>query len=105
MLLEHFGRLHYSHKRIIKEEKKENWVIPLSPLNHFIILQVEVLVPPAVQPMPGDGTVTARKGADLTLRCSGRGNPNPRITWRKAVRILIMEHIRAVDCLDLHPRR
>lgn len=47
--------------------------------------QVEVLVPPAVQAMPREGIITTRKGNDVTLRCAGRGNPNPRITWTKKV--------------------
>ena len=52
---------------------------------YLLIQKVEVLVPPAVQPMPRDGAINARKGDDITLRCSGRGNPNPRITWKKQV--------------------
>ena len=44
------------------------------------------MVPPAVQAMPREGLIVTRKGQDVTLRCSGRGNPNPRITWSKKVR-------------------
>ena len=54
----------------------------------FLILslfQVEVMVPPAVQAMPREGRIITRKGKDITLRCSGKGNPNPRITWSKTV--------------------
>ena len=47
--------------------------------------QVEVMVPPAVQAMPRQGRIETRKGKDITLRCSGKGNPNPRITWSKKV--------------------
>ena len=44
------------------------------------------MVPPAVQAMPREGLIVTRKGQDVTLRCSGRGNPNPRIEWSKKVR-------------------
>ena len=47
------------------------------------------MVPPAVQAMPREGLIVTRKGQDVTLRCSGRGNPNPRITWSKKVRNVI----------------
>ena len=43
------------------------------------------MVPPAVQAMPRQGRIETRKGKDITLRCSGKGNPNPRITWSKKV--------------------
>ena len=48
--------------------------------------QIEVMVPPAVQSKPREGLIVTRKGQDVTLRCSGRGNPNPRITWSKKVK-------------------
>ena len=43
------------------------------------------MVPPAVQAMPREGHIVTRKGKDITLRCSGKGNPNPRISWSKTV--------------------
>ena len=51
----------------------------------IFVFQVEVMVPPAVQAMPRQGRIETRKGKDITLRCSGKGNPNPRITWSKKV--------------------
>lgn len=51
------------------------------------LFKVEVLVPPAVQAIPREGTVVKRKGSKVILRCSGTGNPNPRITWTKKVTI------------------
>ena len=51
----------------------------------YWFVQVEVLVPPAVQPMPRAGIVRTRKGKNVTLRCAGKGNPNPRISWSKQV--------------------
>ena len=48
-------------------------------------MQIEVLVPPAVQAMPRVGKVTVRKGKDFTLRCAAKGNPNPTISWSKEV--------------------
>ena len=51
----------------------------------YWFFQVEVLVPPAVQPMPRAGIVRTRKGKNVTLRCAGKGNPNPRISWSKQV--------------------
>ena len=84
----------------------------LRVIYYFIIvkiyLQIEVMVPPAVQAMPREGIIDARKGQDLTLRCSGRGNPNPRITWSKKVIIQIHNALEikphcknnASNCLD-----
>ena len=60
----------------------------MQSLRHLIMywfFQVEVLVPPAVQPMPRAGIVRTRKGKNVTLRCAGKGNPNPRISWSKQV--------------------
>ena len=51
--------------------------------------QIEVMVPPAVQSKPREGLIVTRKGQDVTLRCSGRGNPNPRITWSKKVKSIV----------------
>ena len=56
------------------------------PLTFDIFLQIEVLVPPAVQAMPRVGKVTVRKGKDFTLRCAAKGNPNPTISWSKEVK-------------------
>jgi len=57
----------------------------LSILLLFHHRQVEVLVPPAVQRMPQEGAVTVMADQDVTLRCAGRGNPNPKIIWKKKV--------------------
>ena len=46
------------------------------------------MVPPAIQAMPREGKIMTRKGQDVTLRCSGKGNPNPRITWSKKVHVM-----------------
>ena len=46
------------------------------------------MVPPAIQPMPRQGIIRTRKGKNITLRCAGKGNPNPRISWSKQVRKL-----------------
>ena len=46
------------------------------------------MVPPAVQPMPRAGVIKTRKGKNITLRCAGKGNPNPRISWSKQVRFI-----------------
>jgi len=54
--------------------------------------KIEVMVPPAVQSKPREGLITTRKGQDVTLRCSGRGNPNPRITWSKKTGLLPSGH-------------
>ena len=43
------------------------------------------MVPPAVQAMPRAGVIRTRKGKNITLRCAGKGNPNPRISWSKQV--------------------
>ena len=43
------------------------------------------MVPPAIQPMPRQGIIRTRKGKNITLRCAGKGNPNPRISWSKQV--------------------
>ena len=51
----------------------------------YLFLKVEVMVPPAIQPMPRQGIIRTRKGKNITLRCAGKGNPNPRISWSKQV--------------------
>lgn len=69
----------------LRAEDQDTYTCEIDVLGKPISIQhhVEVLVPPAVQAMPRDGIVSTRKGDDVTLRCSGRGNPNPRITWTK----------------------
>ena len=52
----------------------------------IVFLQIVVRVPPVVQAVPSEGVISTRNGNDVTLRCSGKGNPNPRITWHKQVR-------------------
>ena len=42
-------------------------------------------VPPSVYPKPSDGKFVVRKGSTITLECDGRGNPKPKITWRREV--------------------
>ena len=62
------------------------------------------MVPPAVQPMPRAGVIRTRKGKNITLRCAGKGNPNPRISWSKQVclktnSVSIFPIIRLLKCV------
>lgn len=50
--------------------------------------QLEILVPPSVQPLPQDGKFVVRKGSTITLECEAKGNPPPKITWQRANNVL-----------------
>ena len=45
--------------------------------------KLEVLIAPQIQAK--ESKVQLHKGENYTLRCSARGQPNPRITWEKKV--------------------
>ena len=44
-------------------------------------------VPPKVVPVPPDGQFVVRKGSTITLTCQVSGNPRPKITWQRSVRL------------------
>lgn len=69
----------------LRSEDQGTYTCEIDVLGKTISIEhtVEVMVPPAVQAMPRGGVVSTRKGKDVTLRCAGKGNPNPRITWSK----------------------
>jgi len=50
--------------------------------------QLEILVPPSVQPLPQDGKFVVRKGSTITLECESKGNPPPKITWQRSNNLL-----------------
>ena len=54
---------------------------------HGFNFQVVVMVPPAIQPTKR--VIKSRKGKNITLRCAGKGNPNPRISWSKKVNVCL----------------
>lgn len=74
----------------LKQDDQGTYTCEVDVMGKPISIQhtVEVMVPPAVQAMPREGKVATRKGKDITLRCSGKGNPNPRITWSKTSGLL-----------------
>ena len=43
------------------------------------------LVPPRIHTIPPSGSVTARQGESISLRCNATGVPIPTIAWHKSV--------------------
>ena len=45
---------------------------------------------PVLSPVPSNGLLVVREGETATLECKiKRGNPKPRVTWRRKVRKMI----------------
>ena len=54
---------------------------PISIMHHL-----EVLVPPRIHSVSGNGRITARKGSAISLSCIASGHPPPAIHWERQVR-------------------
>lgn len=48
---------------------------------HVLAIQV----PPRISPVPPSGSITARQGDSVSLRCNASGVPTPKIAWHKSV--------------------
>ena len=57
-------------------------------------------VPPKVVPVPPDGQFVVRKGSTITLTCQVSGNPRPKITWQRSVRLFKKIWWRSAKCLN-----
>ena len=55
-------------------------------------------VPPKVVPVPPDGQFVVRKGSTITLTCQVSGNPRPKITWQRSVRLFFLKKNRMKIC-------
>jgi len=53
----------------------------LKEVKHSLVVQV----PPTIQPIPVEGSLTARQGESVSLRCNATGVPIPTIAWHKSV--------------------
>ena len=48
---------------------------------HMMVMHLDILSPPSVHILGGDGAVTVKFGASLVLTCIGRGMPLPKVSW------------------------
>ena len=48
---------------------------------HMMVMNLDILSPPSVHILGGDGAVTVKSGASLKLTCIGKGVPKPKVNW------------------------
>jgi len=46
---------------------------------------LSIRVPPRISPVPASGSITARQGESVSLRCNATGVPEPTMAWQKSV--------------------
>ena len=47
----------------------------------MMVMHLDILSPPSVHILGGDGAVTVKSGASLKLTCIGKGVPTPKVKW------------------------
>ena len=53
-----------------------------------------VAVPPRVRSKPADGKIVIKKGVEVMLECIASGNPVPKVTWTREVRLHVLPYAR-----------
>ena len=48
---------------------------------HMMVIHLDILSPPSVHILGGDGAVTVKSGASLRLTCIGKDVPTPKVNW------------------------
>jgi hypothetical protein len=47
----------------------------------MMVTHLDILSPPSVHILGGEGVVTVKSGASLELTCKGKGMPIPQVSW------------------------